>query len=295
MRHRVSISTLIVAIVACWPNIAATAAPRDTPEFARVDNGTDRRPRALQVAIVRYQTTDGRKSISVDLIGAVHVADKAYYAALNERFRDYDVLLYELVIANPDEPKEQATNNQSLLTSLQIGMKNALDLSFQLDEIDYRAPNFVHADFSADMLRASMDERGESLYVYFWRLFYSAIDEYARDPLGLQNMQLMSMLIEGSEEDAMKIAIAHEMVKATRFGDILGSEHGSAIISARNEHAVKVLQDQIAAGARRIGIFYGAAHMADLDRRLVKELGLEAVGAEWLDAWLFQQTASPQE
>ncbi|MGB5354936.1 MAG: hypothetical protein WBN32_15090 [Woeseia sp.] len=288
-------AALLIAVCVCLPLNARADAAQSSPDFARVDTGSDRRPRALQVAVVRYEDPANRNSASVDLIGAVHIADRAYYAELNERFRDYDVLLYELVVANPDGREEVVTDDKSLLTSLQINMKDALGLSFQLDEIDYRAANFVHADFSADMLRDSMEERGESLYVYFWRLFYSAIDDYARDPLGLQNMQLMSMLAEGSEEDAMKIAIAYEMVKATRIGDILGSEQGSAIIAARNEHAVEVLQEQIATGATRIGIFYGAAHMVDLDQRLVQDLGLEAVDTEWLDAWLFRRSEAQAE
>ena len=37
------------------------------------------------------------RDVVVDLIGAVHVGEKAYYEALNKQFEDYDAVLYELV------------------------------------------------------------------------------------------------------------------------------------------------------------------------------------------------------
>ena len=35
--------------------------------------------------------------MTVDLIGAVHIGDIAYYDELNKQFTQYDALLYELV------------------------------------------------------------------------------------------------------------------------------------------------------------------------------------------------------
>ncbi|MCH8059070.1 MAG: hypothetical protein IIA11_01290 [Proteobacteria bacterium] len=35
----------------------------------------------------------------------------------------------------------------------------------------------------------------------------------------------------------------------------------------------------------RIGIFYGVAHMPDLEERLVNELGLVRQEVLWIDAW----------
>src|SRR5687767_12127019 len=48
----------------------------------------------LETSIVRYANDEGD---TVDLIGAVHVGDRAYYDLLNERFKNYDALLYEMV------------------------------------------------------------------------------------------------------------------------------------------------------------------------------------------------------
>ena len=59
----------------------------------------------------------------------------------------------------------------------------------------------------------------------------------------------------------------------------------SAVIGARNQRAVDVLKREIEAGARRIGIFYGVAHMPDLEERLIDQLGLSWESTEWVDAW----------
>jgi hypothetical protein len=76
--------------------VAATSAPG--PKFLRLKRDDQGTVTALETAIVHYVPKDGdRGGLSVDLIGAVHIADKAYYDQLNKTFEQYDVLLYELV------------------------------------------------------------------------------------------------------------------------------------------------------------------------------------------------------
>jgi hypothetical protein len=60
---------------------------------------------------------------------------------------------------------------------------------------------------------------------------------------------------------------------------------GSVLVSARNERAMEVLHDQLSRGRRRAGIFYGAGHMPDFHRRLLKA-GFAEERAEWLPAWV---------
>lgn len=288
-----TIVLLVAAVLAVTSAVAATADQVSPPaaaagltQFARMARDADGNPEALQLAIVTYAPGNGATDFSVDLISAVHIGDKAYYQGLNERFREYDALLFEMIVSDDTGAAQESAHGFNVIASTQIGMKDMLGLAFQLDEIDYGAANFVHADLTSDTLAQNMADRGESLYVYFWRLVYQAIDEYARDPLGLSDWRLLSSVLS-MEEDALKIAMAYEMVKATKTGDVLGGETGSALLAGRNAHAVRVLQDQIRAGAKRIGIFYGAAHMADFEQRLLNELTLSKVAMEWIDAWRF--------
>jgi hypothetical protein len=262
-----------------------TLAQDKAPEFARVDHDADKRPRALQMSIASYVPAAGSSLLQVDLVGAIHIGDPAYYAELNDRFRDYDVLLYELIAPSGGVSSNRLEKRKGILSSTQIGMTRLLDLSFQLDEVNYDAANFVHADLTPEELRASMAERGESLYVYFWRIFFATLNEYAKDPLGLRDMEMLSGMVAAEEENSFKVMIAYEMTNLDAVQDVLGDDSSNAVIGARNQRAVDVLKREIEAGARRIGIFYGVAHMPDLEERLLDQLGMIWESTEWVDAW----------
>ena len=51
---------------------------------------------------------------------------------------------------------------------------------------------------------------------------------------------------------------------------------GSTLISGRNKVALDVLRKEIAAGKKKIAIFYGAGHMPDFQKRLRDDFGDEA-------------------
>jgi hypothetical protein len=263
----------------------SVASADSTTEFARVAVDEEERPRALQMSIVTYEPADGRDILSVDLVSAIHIGDSSYYAELNERFQEYDAMLYELV-APPDAAVSGGLEKRKgILSTTQVGMTKLLDLSFQLDEINYDRGNFVHADLSPEELRQSMADRGESLYVYFWRIFFATLDEYAKDPLGLQDLQMLSTMAASGQDNSFKTMIAYELTNIEQVQDILGEDSNSAVIGARNQRAIDVLKSEIDAGAKRIGIFYGVAHMPDLEERLLDQLGLEYSATDWVDAW----------
>jgi hypothetical protein len=257
----------------------------DGATFVRVAEDEQQRPLALQLAIASYIPRGGDESVRIDLVSAIHIGDAEYYHELNDRFADYDAMLYELIAPQGAVVSGSDSGDRGVISSTQIGMKNMLDLSFQLDEIDYTARNFVHADLSPEELSASMDERGESLYVYFWRLFYASIDEYAKDPLGLKNWNMMSAMLSADSNNAFKVMLAYEMTDLSKHSEILGEDSESAVIGARNQRAVDVLKEQLAAGDKKIAIFYGVAHMPDMEERLLEQLDLVYLDTAWVDAW----------
>ena len=252
--------------------------------FARVAENEQQQPLALQVAIVSYGLPGNRK-LRIDLVSAVHIGDRAYYANLNRRFESYDALLYELIAPKDAVITRDDNQSKSVLSSTQLAMKNLLDLSFQLDEIDYGARNFVHADLSPKELSQSMHERGESLYVYFWRIFYASMNQYAKDPLGLNEMQKLSSMLTSRSDNAFKVMLAYELVDLDAYSEILGDDADSAVIGARNQRAIDVLREQLLDGAERVAIFYGVAHMPDMEQRLLQQLGLVYLDTTWVDAW----------
>ena len=270
-----TVAALLIATPQAFAQDAAT-------QFTRISPSEEGRPAALQTAIVTYASRGDPERLSVDLVAAVHLGDKSYYAELNSRFTAYDALLYELVAPSGSVVSERASNSPGILSTAQAMLANFLDLSFQLDEIDYGAANFVHADLSPQELRQSMAERNESLYVYFWRLYFAAMKDYSRDPYGVND--LATMMASGVGYD-LKTLFAFELASMSMSGDILAGDSGSALIGDRNQRALDVLRQQIDSRSRRVGIFYGAAHLPDLEQRLLRDFGLIHERTVWIDAW----------
>lgn len=277
--------TRFTAVALFLLSLATFARADDTTAFARIIENEQGQPRALQVAIASYALKSGFRQIRVDLVGAIHIGDRAYYLDLNERFKTYDALLYELIAPKDTIVERDGSHPKGFISNAQIAMKNMLDLSFQLDEVDYGARNFVHADLSPEELSQSMDERGESLYVYFWRLFYAAMNQYAKDPLGLQDVKKLSATLASGSDNSFKVLIAYELVNAENYEEILGVDADSAVIGARNQRAIDVLREQIESGKTNVAVFYGVAHMPDMEQRLMEQLGFAYLGTTWVDAW----------
>ena len=285
MRHFRQI--FLISIFCAMPLAMPAHAAESETLFARVATDDNDQPTALQLAIVTYVPESRGARYSVDLVSAIHIGEKGYYATLNDKFEDYDTLLYELVAPQGTVVSRDA-ERKGFISNAQMTMTRLLDLSFQLDEIDYSASNFVHADLSGDELSQSMADRNESLYTYFWRVFFASMREYGKDPLGLRDWQMISSILKDDNDGALKTMLAYELVDIERIQDVLGEDSDSAVIGARNERAIEVLHSQLDSGAKRVGIFYGVGHMPDLEERLL-QMGLVPTRTVWVDAWYLDQ------
>jgi len=64
-----------------------------------------------------------------------------------------------------------------------------------------------------------------------------------------------------------------------------GGDGKSVILDERNEAAIKVLDERLNKGEKKLGVFYGAAHLKGMEE-LLEERGFRQVGEpEWLIAW----------
>ncbi|NBB93123.1 MAG: hypothetical protein GVY32_08150 [Gammaproteobacteria bacterium] len=249
--------------------------------FMRLVEGEDGRPDALQVAVAAYRDGQGRR---VDLVGAVHVADRAYFHALQDRFDDYESVLYELV-GDPEGSERPAGVGLNLVGLLQGGMKDALGLAFQLEEIDYGRPNFVHADMTATEFSEAMKQREETWLGTFMEL-YAASAVAQSSASQSPEAALLEVLFASDRREAFKRMMARSLVDQQQVLEVLGGEEGSTLITERNRKALSVLERELDGGARHLALFYGAGHLPDFHRRLVGELGFELESVEWLDAWV---------
>lgn len=255
--------------------------------FVRTVTGDKKQVVALQTAVVSYKATSGPYSgAEVDLIGAIHIADKAYYKSLNEMFQSYESLLYEMV-THPEmvkELKEGNAKDRSPISALQGGMKEMLGLSFQLDEIDYQAKNFVHADMNPDEFNNSLNERQEGLMQFMMRSMGASLATQSSKKGGDLNM--IAAMLSSNRELAMKRVFAEQMEQMDgQIAAIAGDDGKSTLITERNAKALAVLKKELDAGKKRIGIFYGAGHFKHMHEELVKQFQLQPVKTIWLDAW----------
>ena len=306
-----------VAAWAVWaPGLAATGAAEPAPrrgagpllaEDAQTEAGGDRiaflrltkdkkgRPAALETSIVRYRESAesarraGRSEpVEVDLVGAVHLGGKSYYATLDRVFEDYDAVLYELVAPDHARVPKRGGKPSGAIGGAQQGLTKMLGLEFQLDRIDYGAANFVHADMSPQEFEAAMAKRGESWWSMFLRVLREGSERAERGrPTGPEVGigDLWGLLFGQGREIRLRRIMAEQFTDMEVLTAAFGGEEGSSLITDRNGAALEVLSEQIAAGKTRLAIFYGAAHMDDFDRRLRQDFGMEPEEVEWIEAW----------
>ena len=260
-------------------------------QFLRLQRDDNDEAKSLDTAVISYVPNDpSRPGLVVDLVGAVHIADRQYYEKLNRLFDSYDVLLYELVApAGTRIRKGRASQSTHPVSALQRGIKTMLELEFQLDSIDYTKKNFVHADLSPDEFAKSMKVRGESFTQLFLRMMGQAMAIQSRDPGRSSDIQLLAALL--SRDRALRL----KRIMAEQFEQLGGSMlvmDDTTIITQRNKRAVSVLLQQINKGKKRIGIFYGAAHMPDMETRIVNECNLRKSRERWFTAWDLTRAAN---
>ena len=169
--------------------------------------------------------------------------------------------------------------------AMQHGMKDMLQLEHQLDLIDYKKPNFVHADMSPAEFSQAMADRGESIWTMMFRMMGQGMAMQGAQGNSGGEFDLLMALFDRNRSLALKRAMAEQFEVLEGNLDALDGPGGSAIITDRNKKALKVLREQIDAGKKNIGIFYGAGHLADMDKRLVEEFGMKRQKTEWVTAW----------
>ena len=265
--------------------------------FLRLTRDDDGSPVALEAAIVRYgPKEEGEAGPTVDLISAVHVAEKSFYDELNRRFREYDAVLYELV-APPGTQIPRGgmpAGGGSPVSVLQSAMTDMLDLEFQLRGIDYTGGNLVHADMSPDQFAESMRRRGESVFQVFFRMLGYAMARQAQDPAGTGDLRLLFAFFDKNRSLAIKRVLAEQFEDLEGSLSAIDGPDGSTLIAERNKVALEVLRGQIRAGKRNLAIFYGAGHMSHFEEHLGEDFGLVPVSTQWLEAWNLRDGAVPR-
>jgi len=270
--------------------------PLSLPPVLRITTDEDSKTEHLEVPLVRYSKSLGSAGrATVDFVGAVHLGERSYYEDLNRRFKGYDVVLYELVSDGESLPERDGEPTDSILGTVQRAMCKLLGLTFQLDVINYRAKNFVHADLSPEELHDAMRARGESLPQLLMRLIKLSTDPELKKTLeskgfaeaSLEGINPLLIILRGpTPEERLKIRrfMAQGLIGSDTVLKALEGEKGFSLITDRNVEVMAVLNRETASGKRSLAIFYGVGHLPDLHERLIKQ-GYTITHIEWMNAW----------
>jgi hypothetical protein len=271
----------LLVLVFLLPTLAAAQRTSDS-DFIRIQRDSNGEPVALQTAITKYV---GEKDVEVDLVSAIHIGDRSYYQRLNEEFAKYDVVLYELVAPEGTRPSRGGERSDNPLAMLQQVMKLVLRLEHQLEAVDYSKTNFVHADLSLEGMRKAMKDRGEDEMTVMITVIKEILEKMNRDA-GKPSSQAvdidpLELLLNPNK---LKRIFAEQLVQAG--GDVgFGKAFNQLVVIDRNKACLEVLKQQLKVGKKKIAIFYGGAHLPDLDKRLRDDFGMKRTTSEWVKAW----------
>ena len=266
--------------------------------FIRVVRNDKGSPLAMETAIASYVPAgDKYPGATVDLIGAVHIGEKNYYEELNKKFEAYEVLLFELVAPpNTKIPKGAKGGSAHPIAAMQKGMQSMLGLEHQLECVDYTKDNFVHADMSPDEFNKSMKDRGESFSQMFLKAIGAGMAQQATGTTGTNDFEILSALFAKNRAQKLRTAMAGQFENMESQLMLFDGPEGSTILTERNRKAFEVLAEQLKEGKKKIGVFYGAAHLPDMDKRLLADFGMKRKGdLTWVKAWTLGETKAVEE
>jgi hypothetical protein len=262
--------------------------------FIRIRRDEKKRPQALETSVLRMEKSDRFKGAAIDLIGALHIGELSYYEALNEKFKEYDAVLFEVVkpegaeVPRPGERPEET----SPISQLQTGMKDMLDLEFQLDHIDYTRKNLVHADMTPEELgKAFREEFSKSTTPStkgFMDTLASALSGGSADQqanANAMNIRLMLALASSDRARRVKIIFAEQLLRMDEEMKQLGGILSGALIDQRNDKCLQVMEKELAKGKKKVAIFYGAGHFPEMEQQLREKYGFKRGATEWISAW----------
>jgi hypothetical protein len=282
---------------------ARTPIPKEPSKFLRYVPDARSGGGQLQTSIVTYRNADG---VSVDLIGAVHIADAGYFEELNDRFEAYDAVLFEMVrpraaaatAAKSDDgaprkpgattaPTVRRPRSLGWIGTLQRFMRDYLELEHQLEAIDYDKPNFVHADLDAETFLEMQEQRGES---FMMLMIQAMLREMGKGPAAgagqVNPFELLAALQAPDRARQLKIVLAKQFEQMDEMLDALEGPKGSVILTERNRAAMRVLEDRMKLGDDKLAIFYGAGHFKGMEKILTEEMRFNQMGeAQWVTAW----------
>lgn len=225
-------------------------------------------------------------SPDIDLIGAMHAADGNYYQELRKELFLSDLILYEGVI---DENQQQQVfteqeKNAKLQKSGYGRFARSLGLSLQHQAIPYKDKRFRRSDMSIQQMQAALEkERRQGGNTGSQADHAGEQFSHVRKSIGgkslMTNMMLSLIGMNSALQERVRLMLVAQGGKYGEENDGLSPRLQRLILEDRNAHVIGDLKHVLTkeSGHRRIALFYGAAHLPDLQKHL-ERMGYRAAG-----------------
>jgi len=161
-------------------------------------------------------------------------------------------------------------------------LAGALGLKYQMEGINYDRDHFRNSDVSIEWVRLRLEDNSafKNLEAFVggegWRGVLLAV-------------MLKIVTASPSTASAVKLVMLEMFagMKEIPAADPATKEMMEVILEGRNKVVEKDLQKAVrqSGGEKSIAVFYGAAHMADLEKHLTTELGYRSEKVTWLTAF----------
>ena len=267
----------------------AKKAKGDEFQYVRVVRDKEAKKGSLDTAVRKFV---GENGVCVDLVGAIHVAEKSYYKELNKLFEDYDVVLYEVVAeeGTRPEPSEEDKAPSSVIGFAQFQFANLLGLVHQLEHIDYKKENMVHADLSPKEFAEAQKARDDGFAAMYFREIGFNMARKNPNASDTDDSKVILAFFKKNRKKALKDALADQFVSMDSEVAMKGNSDGTSIITDRNNRVLEKLKGILDEGSKKkIAIFYGAAHLPEFSEKLQSDFNMKPQDDQtiWLKAWKF--------
>ncbi|MEM7229817.1 MAG: type II secretion system protein GspG [Planctomycetota bacterium] len=172
--------------------------------------------------------------------------------------------------------------------NLQMQLAQAINLSFQLEALDYSAENWRCSDMAIDQVERSLAARGLEFDLLGDTMAGSSLPAQFVKAV-LRMIKSFDRFMDGALTDTFKVVLI-EMLSDESLLDAsmgqLGDGFMDVIINERNQVVVDDLTELIAdePQIKSVAVLYGAGHMQDLEKRLIEQLDYEAGDVTWYRA-----------
>lgn len=252
---------------------------------------------ALRIAVRDYVPLDGAGP-RIRLVGAVHVASRAFYTDVQAVLDQADCVLFEGVSESPDDFKRDpaARKKDHLYTKI----ADALGLITQFEGVDYRRDHFVNADLSPrqmlELLEADIAKGGETAAAArAAKEQFGALTKVMKGGGGGMSGMMINLMLGVVERSPRMRAtllltlasVDPESEPGMGMGGKGGARLGQLILEDRNAAVIEAIRGQVGELGvdRTVAAFYGAAHLRGLEDALIRRLGYVPAETRWLTAF----------